>query len=106
MSVIINNRHYEDMSCGQCGVVFFVPQNFYNERINDGDGWHCPNGHLRVFTEPKAKTLQKKIEEMDREIVALKTDRITFKGGLENRERELVRLRERLKKLRKKARGA
>lgn len=102
MSIVINNEHYERMSCGQCGVVFYVPLNFYEERRNDGDGWHCPNGHPRVFTEPKVKKLERQLEAKDKELARLKTDYLTHKMGNENREKRIVKLQAQLKKLRAK----
>lgn len=99
MSVVINNEHFERMNCGQCGIVFYVPLAFFQERVNDGDGWQCPNGHRRVFTEPKVQKLEKQLQEKEKEIQRLKTDRVTFKAGLDNREKELVKLRKRIKKM-------
>lgn len=99
MSVVINNEQYERMSCGQCGIVFYVPEHFREERLNDGDGWHCPNGHSRVFTEPKVEILEKQLDEKIALIERLENDQIMFEAGIENREMELEKLRKRVKKL-------
>lgn len=47
------------MSCGECGIQFAMDEEKYNRCQNNGEGWYCPNGHSRVFTNPKNKFLQK-----------------------------------------------
>ena len=99
MVVVIDNITYAMMNCGKCGIVFFVPKSFYDQRINNGDDWHCPNGHKRIFTEPEVNKLERRLDEKEKEIEKLKTNQITLKIGFDNREKELVRLRKRVKKL-------
>lgn len=38
--------------CGECGVQFGMPEEYYNRRLNDRQTWYCPNGHPRTFTGP------------------------------------------------------
>ncbi|HWM26563.1 MAG TPA: hypothetical protein VNP98_17230 [Chthoniobacterales bacterium] len=37
------------ISCGECGIVFGVPDDWYQKRREDHGNWHCPNGHIRRF---------------------------------------------------------
>ena len=85
------------MCCGQCGIVFWVPQSFYDERMNDGDDWKCPNGHTRVFRKTKVVSLQEDIDRLKKELWDEKSNNIELKVGFDNRERELVRLRKKAK---------
>lgn len=105
MAVQINNEWYSRMNCGQCGIVFFVPQAFYEDRINDGDEWKCPNGHTRVFSEPKVQKLEKIVSTRDKEIATLKSDALTHKWGIQNRDEEIAKLRARVKRLNKKVKA-
>jgi hypothetical protein len=37
------------MTCGKCHIVFAVPADFRTKRLEDQEGWWCPNGHQRFF---------------------------------------------------------
>lgn len=50
------------MQCGECGIHFAMPETFRQECKNTGQGWHCPNGHARVYGETEADRLRKQIE--------------------------------------------
>lgn len=55
-----------DMHCGECGIVFYVPQYWYEARAIKGENhgaFVCPNGHNRVFTEPKVQRLERELKE-------------------------------------------
>lgn len=39
----------EELSCGVCGVVFAVVDNWVDARRRDHNTWYCPNGHPRYF---------------------------------------------------------
>jgi uncharacterized OB-fold protein len=49
------------MECGECGIVFAMPTSKYNRCYQNGEGWHCPNGHGRIFTESETTRLQKQL---------------------------------------------
>lgn len=44
-------------SCGECGVVFGVPDQFDDRRRIDGKTFYCPNGHGRIYTETDSTRL-------------------------------------------------
>lgn len=43
-------RSFEVLECGECGIEFWVPQHWANEKRRDHTGWKCPNGHSRIFS--------------------------------------------------------
>lgn len=42
-------RKMVNISCGECGIVFGVPDDWYLNRTRKHTGWYCPNGHCRAF---------------------------------------------------------
>lgn len=52
------------MHCGECDCVFAMSQSKYNRCKEQGEGWHCPNGHSRVFTGSEVQKLR---DELARE---------------------------------------
>ena len=86
-------QNFERMNCSQCGIVFWVPQDFYDECFNNGQDWKCPNGHTRVFSKPQVEILQKEIDWLKKELLQVKSNNIELQVGFDNREKELVKLR-------------
>lgn len=64
------------MLCGQCGIEFAVPDAFYKERQEKGPalGWHCPNGHSRVFRESTSEVLRRERDLLVQRIAAKDDD--------------------------------
>lgn len=51
------------VTCGECGVAFGFTEEFYEKRRQDKRTWHCPNGHVRVFTgKTEADRLREEVE--------------------------------------------
>lgn len=66
MSYIVNGQYCDEISCGECGIKFFVPSNWVEDRRDKGNygrRFHCPNGHVRVWSE---STLDVVTRERDR----------------------------------------
>lgn len=54
--------------CGGCGIPFFVPTRWLNDRKNNNGDFHCPNGCSRVFTgKPEATKLKEELEQLKAE---------------------------------------
>ena len=51
------------MKCGECGVFFWVAQEYHRERKEYGLSWYCPNGHERVYRESDANRLKRELKE-------------------------------------------
>lgn len=48
--------------CCNCGVNFAMEQNYQNRRLNDKQGFYCPNGHRQHYIEETAaERLQKQL---------------------------------------------
>lgn len=41
---------YVTIPCSRCGIVFGVPEQWYEERLKDGRLFRCPNGHRLGYT--------------------------------------------------------
>ena len=41
--------NFEPLECGECGIEFWVPVHWCDEKRRDHTGWRCPNGHGRHF---------------------------------------------------------
>lgn len=52
-----------DMECGECGIVFAVPEDWRAEKQRTGNGWFCPNGHSRVYRESDAARYKRLLDE-------------------------------------------
>lgn len=49
--------------CGECGVVWAMPEKFIELRREDGATWYCPNGHHWVYSgETEEKKLRRELE--------------------------------------------
>jgi hypothetical protein len=78
------------MCCGECGIAFAIPDNFYTERRESRPllQWFCPNGHPRVFKESEADRLRRERDRLTQQL-AEKNDAIA------ERDRKLKRLAKR-----------
>jgi len=61
-------------TCGECGVLFGLSDDFIAERRRTGATWYCPNGHGRVYRDTNEKRLQRELEQANRRIEWLKQD--------------------------------
>ncbi len=48
-------------NCGECGIVFGMPDGLQRKRLEDGRVWYCPNGHQRIYTN--RRDLQEQLKE-------------------------------------------
>jgi len=44
------NYLLEEMVCGECGILFAMPEYYLRDRKNDHRIWFCPNGHQRYYS--------------------------------------------------------
>jgi len=85
------NEVYTKLNCGECGIFFFVPAAFDNERRQHKEAhFVCPNGHQRCYKETLADQLGKKCDEL--------RDRLTVS------EKSLLAAERKVSRLEKKAR--
>jgi hypothetical protein len=58
-------KGFTQKTCGTCGVVFFVPDELEREYRQQGQVWHCPNGHTRSYTESEADKYKRLYEQAE-----------------------------------------
>lgn len=62
MGTLLNfNVQLHYLECGVCGIPHGISTTRYNEAMNSGKGWHCPNGHNLVFTQSEKARLEKEL---------------------------------------------
>src|SRR3990167_6562869 len=52
----------EAVTCGVCGFVFGLPEDFIRLRRHDGRSFYCPNGHRVDYEETEYELLQRELE--------------------------------------------
>lgn len=57
------NIQLTEMQCGECGIVFSVPESWRAEKQRTGNGWYCPNGHSRVYRESDTDKFKRLLDE-------------------------------------------
>lgn len=67
-------HEFQNMRCGECAIEFYVPDWFYKERKEEGEGWSCPNGHRRIFKEPEIDQLRRERDRLKQETARLEDE--------------------------------
>lgn len=55
------------LNCGICNVPFAMPTSLRAERLKDGKGFWCPNGHKVHFIDSENERLKRELEQAKRE---------------------------------------
>lgn len=66
--ILGSSGDWVEMDCGECGIAFCVPSHWHQERRDTGKGWHCPNGHGRVYRESTVDKLKKELAAKEGEL--------------------------------------
>jgi hypothetical protein len=85
-----------EMRCGKCGIVFWAPEFYMEQREKDQQNWYCPNGHSRVFRESTADKLRKELEAEQQRSRMERSMRIDAENAEARIERELKRTKKRV----------
>lgn len=85
-------------------VVYFVPEEFDNQRRKDGVDFSCPSGHKNHYIKTEADRLREKLTEMERRFAASESSYEQALSRIEVLNRQISSLRGVITKLRK--RGA
>jgi hypothetical protein len=51
----------DELHCGKCGIHFMVPHWWRQEKLDNGEGFHCPNGHSRVYAKSTVDRLREEL---------------------------------------------
>lgn len=85
-------------TCCVCGIAFGVPAYFKDKRLEDKEGFYCPNGHCQSYTvsvEERVRT------EMQARLDAEKRRAEFYRNQNEMKKRELTATKGQLTKARK-----
>lgn len=73
--------------CSQCGINYYVPENWENKRRQQHDTFYCPNGHNQYFPhETEAEKYKRKSEVLADQVRMEREQR-------EKLERQLARVK-------------
>jgi len=79
------------IQCGTCGVEHAIPKAMYDNAVEEGGYWTCPNGHSRGFRTGEEKKradairqerdrLKQLMAQMDDDIIRLKREKAAAHG--------------------------
>lgn len=64
MGALLNlDLNFEREECYTCGVVFWMPSQFQENRRKDKKNFFCPSGHHQAYIESEADRLRKELEK-------------------------------------------
>lgn len=103
--MLTDATHLKVLQCGNCGVWHAIPQVMFDNCVEEGGFWHCPNGHSRGYKEGRHEREEVR-RERDRlkQAIAQKNDEIaTERKRAEQAEKTAASERSNVVKLRKRA---
>lgn len=68
MATITYTESLTQMTCGECGISYAVPEPWREQKKKDGSGWFCPNGHSRVYRESDIEIAKRELREEQRRL--------------------------------------
>lgn len=91
--------------CCQCGVLFAIPEDLRNRRLEDHKSFYCPNGHCMSFTgetnEQKAKKARAELEQVRKQLELARQGQRWTQDQLDAAVKERSALKGQLTKTRK-----
>lgn len=54
--------------CSNCGIYFAVPSDFDAKRRDDGQTFHCPNGHSLHYGDTKERRLERQLAAITKDV--------------------------------------
>ena len=75
MAKINISEEYQHVSCACCGIFYFVPADWLNEKKRTGDDGSCPNGHSWAYRDTTADILRRERDSLKQQQARLR-DRI------------------------------
>lgn len=93
----VDNTYLQTHVCGDCGILFAAPAEFWTARHKDRRFWSCPNGHQRYFTGPsEADKLRAELERQKQMLQAANARAGTAELNLGQVAKAHRRMRERV----------
>lgn len=97
---------YSDLEvrvCGECGVLFAMPEVMVAARRRDGEDFYCPNGHCRVFRETDADRLQRELAASRDRAARLSAEREQLRASLSAQRGQTTKARNERDRMRARA---
>jgi NMD protein affecting ribosome stability and mRNA decay len=83
------------LTCGECGIVFSVPDKWLEGRRESHETFYCPNGHLRYFAQ------ENKVEKMNRLLAQEQAAHDQTKAALRDKKEQLAEEEKKAARLKK-----
>lgn len=81
--------------CCACDVIFAMPQDLRNRRLEDGQLFFCPRGHSMSFTEPENAKLRTEVDRLKAQLTHERDQGRAAAAQLAEAKAEASRLRKR-----------
>ena len=91
-----NGANWREMECGACGIRFLVPQSFDNNKREHGLGWHCPNGHSRIYRESDSEKMRRERDLARQQVARAEQEAAEAREAQAKAERREKRIRKRI----------
>ena len=91
----------ETLTCGNCGIVFAVPDYWVEGRRKGEEGkneFWCPNGHNRVFCETEVMRLKRELEQTQQRLHWVRAQKERAERETAAARGQVTRLRNRIQK--------
>jgi outer membrane murein-binding lipoprotein Lpp len=86
----------QEVTCGECGITYAVPQRWLEEKQETGKGFHCPNGHGRCYRETETMRISKQLKDEQKHREQLELQLTSVRDQLHAAEREAQRHKKRV----------
>lgn len=105
MSTIVHTAvRIKTTTCCICHVLVGMSEDMYNQRLEDHQTWHCPNGHAQHFTgKSEAQKLREENERLENRVAQERSWRRSAEGRTERERRSHAATRGHLTRAKNKA---
>lgn len=94
MTTLTRTATLTAMSCGDCGVVFALDDDYISARRDDHRTWYCPNGHSRYYpTESNAEKYERLYRQSEDRAAATRAERDQIEASRRAWKGQVTRLR-------------
>lgn len=83
----VSGNSLEIIDCGECGVVFAMPERVLRLRRKTGGAFYCPNGHRLAFTETEVDRLKNQLSSEKKQATYWHDEYERAKDATEREER-------------------
>jgi len=88
--------NFSSIHCSGCGILYFVPKAWVDDRRESGKEFSCPNECIRVFSKSLSKELQEKVDILETRVSLLNRAKNEFEAEnllLKSRQKKANKLK-------------